>query len=199
MTDTPAPRIVILDRDGVINEESDAYIKSVDEWHPVPGSIDAIAKLSKAGYLIAVATNQSGLARGYFDEITLANIHNLMNATVEAAGGHIDTLSYCPHGPDDNCSCRKPLTGLLDQIEDSLSVSVAGAWFVGDTQKDIDVARAKSCKPVLVRSGKGLKTEARLSEVDRVSVPVFDDLAHAVDHILSHDAQPSLVEGLKQQ
>lgn len=195
MTEPQAPAIVILDRDGVINEDSDAYIKSVDEWHPVSGSIEAIAKLSQSGYLVAVATNQSGLARGYFDEITLANIHNLMNALVEAAGGHIDTLSYCPHGPDEDCNCRKPRTGLLDQIEDSLSVSVAGAWFVGDTQKDIDVARAKSCRPVLVRSGKGLKTEARLSDADRVSVPVFDNLAQAVDHILSHDTQPSSVEG----
>src|SRR5690606_28430898 len=108
-----ANKLVILDRDGVINEDSDAYIRSVDEWQPIPGSIAAIARLSRAGYRIAVATNQSGLARGYFDEFTLANMHALMLHLVEEAGGHIDALCYCPHGPDAGCRCRKPAPGLL--------------------------------------------------------------------------------------
>jgi D-glycero-D-manno-heptose 1,7-bisphosphate phosphatase len=181
-------RLVILDRDGVINEDSDDYIKSPEEWEPVPGSIDAIARLSQAGYLVAVATNQSGLARGYFDEVTLANIHNLMNAMVEEAGGRIDVVCYCPHHPDDACECRKPLPGLLNQIEQALDISVADAWYVGDTLKDIQAARNKSCKPILVRSGKGSATEARLSSKDLAQVPVFDNLAEAASYILALDS-----------
>ena len=188
MVEHPHQRLVILDRDGVINEDSDDYIKSPEEWLPVPGSIDAIARLSQAGYLVAVATNQSGLARGYFDEFTLANIHNLMNALVEEAGGHIDVVCYCPHHPDDACNCRKPLPGLLNQIEQALGVTVTGAWYVGDTLKDIQAARNKACKPILVRSGKGRATEARLTLEDRAGVPVFDNLAEAASCILALDA-----------
>jgi D-glycero-D-manno-heptose 1,7-bisphosphate phosphatase len=188
MVEHPHQRLVILDRDGVINEDSDDYIKSPEEWLPVPGSIDAIARLSQAGYLVAVATNQSGLARGYFDEFTLANIHNLMNALVEEAGGHIDVVCYCPHHPDDACNCRKPLPGLLNQIEQALGVTVTGAWYVGDTLKDIQAARNKACKPILVRSGKGRATEARLTPEDRAGVPVFDNLAEAASCILALDA-----------
>lgn len=184
----PAPvRLVVLDRDGVINEDSDDYIKSPEEWEPVPGSIEAIARLSKAGYLIAVATNQSGLARGYFDETTLANIHNLMNALVEDAGGSIAVVCYCPHHPDEACECRKPLPGLLNQIEAALNLPVAGAWYVGDSLKDVQAARSKSCKPILVRSGKGRATEARLPAEERQRLPVFDTLADAAEYILSLD------------
>jgi D-glycero-D-manno-heptose 1,7-bisphosphate phosphatase len=185
MADSPSPKLVILDRDGVINEDSDDYIKSPEEWQPVPGSIDAMARLSKAGYLVAVATNQSGLGRGYFDEVTLANIHNLMSDVVEEAGGKIDVVCYCPHHPDAACSCRKPLPGLLNQIEESLGVSVEGAWYVGDSYKDIQAARSKGCRPVLVRSGKGAGTEAALSVMDRVDVLVFNNLQAAVDDLLA--------------
>ncbi len=181
-------KLVILDRDGVINEDSDDYIKSPEEWHPVPGSIEAIARLSRAGFLIAVATNQSGLGRGYFDEIALANIHNLMNAMVEDAGGSIAVVCYCPHHPNAACECRKPLPGLLDQIEQTLDVSVQNAWYVGDSLKDIQAARNKLCIPVLVRSGKGRATEAALAPDDRRQLLVFDNLAAAADHILSLDA-----------
>lgn len=187
MVDSAPVRLVILDRDGVINEDSDDYIKSVEEWEPVPGSIEAIARLSKAGYLVAVATNQSGLARGYFDEITLANIHNLMNALVEDAGGSIAAVCYCPHHPDAGCECRKPLPGLLNEIETTLGVPVAGAWYVGDSLKDIQAARNKACQPILVRSGKGRSTEARLSAEERLQLPVFDNLAAAAAYILALD------------
>lgn len=184
----PAPvRLVVLDRDGVINEDSDDYVKSPEEWEPVPGSIEAIARLSKAGYLIAVATNQSGLARGYFDETTLANIHNLMNALVEDAGGTIAVVCYCPHHPDETCECRKPLPGLLNQIEAALNLPVAGAWYVGDSLKDVQAARCKSCRPILVRSGKGRATEAKLPAEERLRLPVFDTLADAAEYILSLD------------
>lgn len=186
MDKLPLEKLVILDRDGVINEDSDDYIKSVDQWHPVTGSIEAIARLSLAGFKIAVATNQSGLARGYFDETTLANIHNLMNALVEEKGGHIDALCYCPHLPSDNCECRKPLPGLLDQIAASLLVELEGAWFIGDSLKDIQAALARNCVPILVRTGKGSITEAALSKEQIQAIRVFDDLAQAADFILLH-------------
>lgn len=188
MIEHNAPKLVILDRDGVVNEDSDAYIKSVDEWFPISGSPQAIARLTEANYLVAIATNQSGLARGYFDEIALANIHNLMHATVEAAGGHIDALCFCPHGPQDVCNCRKPRTGLLDQIGETLGLSVHGAWFVGDSKKDLETARAGNCRPLLVRTGKGRATEQGLTADERVGLPVFDDLAQAVTYMLASDA-----------
>ena len=176
--------LVILDRDGVINHDSDDYIKSVDEWSPIPGSIEAIAQLSQAGYKVIIATNQSGLARGYFDEITLANIHSTMRSLVEHAGGTIDAVFYCPHGPDDNCACRKPLPGMLDQIETEFNTSVENAFFIGDTEKDIDVALAKHCRPILVRTGKGAATEKQLNSEKKARVIFADDLASAVDFIL---------------
>jgi D-glycero-D-manno-heptose 1,7-bisphosphate phosphatase len=190
MAEAAPAKLVILDRDGVINEDSDDYIKAPEEWHPVPGSLAAIARLCQAGFEVAVATNQSGLGRGYFDELTLANIHNLMNAQVEAAGGCIAVLCYCPHHPDAACDCRKPLPGLLNQIEQALGLSVEGAWYVGDSLKDIQAARAKQCKPVLVRSGKGRATEAGLSAEERRDLLVFDDLAGAADYILGADLLP---------
>lgn len=183
-----APKLVILDRDGVINADSDEYIKTVDEWQPLPGSIEAIASLSQAGYRIAVATNQSGLARGYFDEITLANMHSKMRALVEEAGGHIDVVCYCPHGPDEKCHCRKPETGLLEQIAEELSQSVANAWLVGDHEKDMQMATRASCKPLLVRTGKGAVFEGKLSSPLREQVRVFDDLSAATTYILQQDA-----------
>lgn len=188
MVDQSPVKLVILDRDGVINEDSEDYIKSAEEWQPLPGSIEAIARLSQAGYLVAVATNQSGLARGYFDEIALANMHNLMNALVEDAGGSIAVVCYCPHHPDAGCDCRKPLPGLLNQIEEALGNSVAGAWYVGDSYKDVEAALNKACKPILVRSGKGARTEAALSVEDRQQLLVVDDLAAAATCILSMDA-----------
>ena len=185
MFNQQSTRLVILDRDGVINFDSDAYIKSVDEWVPIPGSISAIARLSIAGYQIAVATNQSGLARGYFDAVTLANMHSLMSGLVEEEGGTIGTVVYCPHSPDEGCRCRKPAPGLLEQIAEELQTSVAGAWYVGDSEKDIEVAIAMKCRPILVRSGKGMETEARLRRANRLPDLVFDNLAGAADFILA--------------
>jgi D-glycero-D-manno-heptose 1,7-bisphosphate phosphatase len=182
-------KLVILDRDGVINEDSDDYIKTLDEWIPVAGSIDAIAHLSRAGYRIGVATNQSGLARGYFDEITLANMHALLCELVEEAGGQVDTICYCPHGPDEGCHCRKPAPGLLEQISAELQLPVRGAWYVGDTAKDIELALASGCRPLLVRTGKGKQTEARLEATMRANVTIVDDLVAAAAHILRQDSQ----------
>lgn len=182
-------KLVVLDRDGVINEDSDDYIRSLDEWRPVPGSIEAIAALSRAGYRIAVATNQSGLARGYFDEYALARMHAYMNELVEEAGGSIDVVAWCPHGPAEGCDCRKPRPGLLDQIADTLGIPVSGAWLVGDTVKDIEVARARDCRPILVRSGKGRASEKTLHEAGDTAVPVFDNLRAAAEWILQQDAK----------
>ncbi|CAM3493224.1 D-glycero-beta-D-manno-heptose 1,7-bisphosphate 7-phosphatase [Parendozoicomonas haliclonae] len=151
-------KLVILDRDGVINEDSDDYIKSPDEWHPIPGSIEAIADLTRAGFTIAVATNQSGVGRGYYSLETLAAMHEKMISLVEAAGGSIACIRFCPHVPEDNCDCRKPKPGLVRQIENALSCSARGAWFVGDTDKDMEVAVTCGCHPVLVKTGKGQRT-----------------------------------------
>jgi D-glycero-D-manno-heptose 1,7-bisphosphate phosphatase len=184
MSDQRSTRLVILDRDGVINLDSDSYIKSVDEWIPVPGSIAAIARLSIAGCQIAVATNQSGLARGYFDSVTLANMHSLMCDLVEEQGGTINAVVYCPHGPDEGCRCRKPAPGLLERISEELQISVEGAWYVGDSQKDIELAVAMKCVPILVRSGKGMQTETQMRKAQTLPRLVFDDLAAAADFII---------------
>lgn len=173
--------IIVLDRDGVINLDSDDYVKNPDEWIPVPGSIDAIARLASAGVSVAVATNQSGLGRGYFDEYALAQMHNKMHELVESAGGSIAAVCYCPHTPEQQCACRKPGTGLLEQIEEQLGQPLTGSVFVGDSLKDIQAARAYHMQPVLVRTGKGSVTEQQLTEQSD-SVPVFDSLADVVEN-----------------
>lgn len=175
---TAPEKFIILDRDGVINEDSDAFIKSVDECVPIPGSIEAIAKLSNAGYTVVVATNQSGVARGLLDEYSLAHIHQYLSDLVEQAGGLIAGFFYCPHGPEDGCVCRKPDPGLLDQIAMEYGVSIDGVPLVGDSLRDLVAARSGKCRPVLVKTGKGRRTlEAGLPE-EFADVEVFDDLAH---------------------
>ena len=180
-------KIIVLDRDGVINEDSDEYIKTPEEWLPVPGSMEALATLKERGIHVAVATNQSGLGRQLFDEIALANIHHKMCSMAEDHGGFIDGVFYCPHLPDAGCRCRKPATGLLEQIETELGVELAGSFFIGDSLKDLKAALAFDMRPVLVRTGKGRLTEARLDELNGVSVPVFDSLADFVEHGMSDD------------
>lgn len=177
-------KIIVLDRDGVINRDSDDYIKSPEEFIPISDSIDAIARLSSAGYKVVVATNQSGLARKYFDEEQLSDIHHLLCTMVEKVGGLIDGIFYCPHHPDEGCSCRKPRTGLLEQIENEFACELKGSYFVGDSLKDIEAARAFGCKPILVRTGKGLLTEKGFADKKDMSVPVHDNLSVAVSHIL---------------
>ncbi|TDO97412.1 D-glycero-beta-D-manno-heptose 1,7-bisphosphate 7-phosphatase [Marinomonas balearica] len=149
--------IILLDRDGVINYDSDAYIKSVDEWQPLPGSIKAIAALSKAGFRVFVVTNQSGIARGYYDEAELLAMHQKMMALVEAEGGTIEGIEYCPHGPDDGCSCRKPLPGMIESIESKINADFTQtqAIMVGDSKRDLEAGHARGCHPALVLTGKG--------------------------------------------
>jgi D-glycero-D-manno-heptose 1,7-bisphosphate phosphatase len=181
--------LLILDRDGVINQDSDDYIKTLEEWIPIPGSIEAIARLSGAGYQVCIATNQSGLGRGYFELDVLEEIHQHLADLVERAGGSLAGIFYCSHLPDEGCACRKPRTGLITAIEAELGLSAQGAWFVGDSLKDLQAAQRHGCKPLLVTTGKGQKTLAQLrsAEVDLVSpetVPVYGNLAEATDAIL---------------
>ncbi len=183
-------KLIILDRDGVINEDSDDYIKSLDEWTPIPGSIEAIAALSRAGYTVTVATNQSGIARKYFDEYELAGMHQKMCTLVEEAGGEISGVFFCPHGPEDNCDCRKPRTGLLEQIECEFGMSVENAPFVGDSAKDILAAKLAGCQPVLVRTGKGTSTIAEAGDGELAGVEIFGSLKDYVDALLQSGNAP---------
>lgn len=179
-------KIIVLDRDGVINHDSDNYIKSVEEFIPIDHSISAIVRLCEAGFKVVVATNQSGLARNYFDDERLSEMHHLLCTIVEKAGGVIDGIFYCPHHPNDGCSCRKPGTGLLQQIEKEFACKLQGCYFVGDSLQDIEAARAFGCNPILVRTGKGLITEQLLNESNDFSVPTDDDLSAAVSRILGY-------------
>lgn len=182
-------KLVILDRDGVINHDSADFIKSADEWQPIEGSLEAIAKLSRLGFTIVIATNQSGLARGLFDLDDLEAMHSKLTEMVETRGGTVAAIFYCPHGPDDNCSCRKPKTGLVDAIEVEFDVCAEGAPFVGDSLRDLETALAKGCQPILVRSGKGEQTLAKLAKepvTGLENTPVFDDLAAAAAYIADH-------------
>lgn len=179
-----ARRLLILDRDGVINEDRDDFVKSVEEWIPIPGAIPAIARLSRAGYTIAVATNQSGLARGLFSEDDLMDMHQRLFDAVAAEGGTLDAVFYCPHGPDDGCDCRKPAPGLLFQIEQSLDVPLRGSAFVGDSLRDLEAAVRAGCQPVLVRTGKGGQTAARGVDSLPVGTQVYDSLADYADTLL---------------
>jgi len=182
-------KTIVLDRDGVINQDSDNYIRNVDEWLPIDGSIEAIVALSTAGYTVAIATNQSGLARGYFDEIALANMHQKLCTLVEDAGGKIAGIFYCPHLPSDNCECRKPKPGLLKQIEVELQVTLQNSWFIGDSLSDLSTALNFGCVPVLVRTGKGESTESKILSTADLSkifsdLPVYTNLSAAVASLL---------------
>ena len=177
-------KVIILDRDGVINHDSDDYIKSAEEWQPIEGSLEAITRLNHRGYTVAVASNQSGLARGYFTIEALAAMHKKMDAKLAKMGGRVDAIFYCPHGPDDGCSCRKPRPGLLLEIGQRFNVSLDDVIFIGDSVSDMKAASNARAKAMLVRTGKGLKAEKILQLEDGKPVPVFDDLASAVTSIL---------------
>ena len=151
-------KLIVLDRDGVINHDSDAYIKSPEEWQPLPGSLDAIARLAKAGYRVVVATNQSGVGRGLFDLATLAAIHAKMNEAVAGAGGRLDAIFFCPHAADAHCACRKPAPGMMEEILRRFHGDPAAVSAVGDSLRDLQAAVAVGMRPVLVLTGKGRRT-----------------------------------------
>jgi D-glycero-D-manno-heptose 1,7-bisphosphate phosphatase len=175
-------RLVVLDRDGVINEDSGEFIKSAAQWRPIRGSLEAIAALTRGGYRIVVVTNQSGVGRGLFTEQTLEQIHARMIDAVRDAGGALAGIYYCPHHPDVGCDCRKPKTELLRRVEHDLSCSLAGVPLIGDRFSDLDAAEAVGARALLVRTGSGATTEAALGAR---AVEVFDDLSSAVAAILA--------------
>ena len=178
-------RLVILDRDGVINRDSDEYIKSPDEWVPIPGSLEAIARLCRADYKVVVVTNQSGVARGLFSVDTLNSIHVHMLERVRQKGGQLDAIFFCPHGPDDECLCRKPKPGMFLDLAERLKVNLAAVPAVGDSLRDLQAARAVNALPVLVRTGKGDLALDCLRDSDLANTAVYEDLSTFVDSLLN--------------
>jgi D-glycero-D-manno-heptose 1,7-bisphosphate phosphatase len=176
-------KLVILDRDGVINEDSDQFIKNTTEWKPIPGSLEAIAKLNHAGYHVVVASNQSGIGRGLLDMGALNAINDKMYRVLAQVGGRIDALFYCPHAADSNCDCRKPKPGMFIDIAQRFNVDLAGVPSIGDSLRDLQAAATAGAQPILVLTGKGAKTRAAAGLPD--GTPVFADLAQAVRHIVA--------------
>ena len=183
---TATVKLVILDRDGVINHDSDQYIKSPAEWRPLAGSLEAIAKLNQHGYTVAVATNQAGVARGLFDMKTLNAIHQKLHTSAQAAGAHIDAIFFCPHAAEAYCDCRKPRPGMLKSIGQRFDVDLRGVPMVGDSLRDLQAGFEVGCAPYLVRTGKGERT------MEKGGLPpgtqVFDNLAGVVDRLLHLEA-----------
>ena len=175
-------KLIILDRDGVINFDSDQFIKSPDEWKPIPGSLEAIARLTREGWRVVVATNQSGLARGLFEMATLNAIHAKMHKAVAQAGGRIEAVFYCPHSADMNCECRKPNAGLFKEIAARYGRDLKDVPAIGDSLRDLQAAASVGARPLLVKTGKGSKTLAAGGLPK--DTPVFADLSEAVDHLL---------------
>jgi len=174
-------KLIILDRDGVINHDSDQYIKSPEEWKPIRGSLEAIARLTQWGYRVVVATNQSGVGRGFLDMDTLNAIHDKMTRAVSQAGGRVDAVFYCTHTEADQCTCRKPKPGMLEEIAARYGTSLAGVPVVGDSLRDLQAAVAAGAQPMLVLTGKGTKTAADPGLP--LGTHLFADLAAAVAHL----------------
>jgi D-glycero-D-manno-heptose 1,7-bisphosphate phosphatase len=177
-------KLVILDRDGVINEESSAYVKSPDELHFIPGSIEAIAKLNSLGFKVAIATNQAGIGRGIFKDSDLQAIHEKLLNTLTAAGAHIDHIAYCPHHPNDLCDCRKPKPGMLQQIAKHYHTDLHDVFFVGDSLTDLQAAINAGAKPALVKTGYGEKTQTELNQLN-CTAPIYDNLADFATQLAS--------------
>lgn len=180
-------KLVILDRDGTINEDRDDYVKTADEWVPLPGALEAISRLHQAGWHVVVATNQSGLGRGLFDVATLNAMHLKMNERLAEFGGRVDAVFFCPHAPEDGCDCRKPLPGLFTQIGRRFGVDLRGVPVVGDTLRDLQAGSAVGCAPHLVRTGKAAELDEAGLDALRAKIPdlvVHADLAAFVDDLL---------------
>lgn len=178
-------KLVILDRDGVINRDSANFIKNPNEWIPIPGSLEAIVLLNQSGFRIAIATNQSGIARGLFDMTTLNAINDKMYRALGQMGGRIDAMFYCPHAADDNCNCRKPKTGMIEDIGRRFSLKLSEVYGIGDSLRDLQAFSNAGCKPILVRSGKGEETLAQGNLPKKTLI--FADLAEATQHIIAED------------
>jgi D-glycero-D-manno-heptose 1,7-bisphosphate phosphatase len=178
-------KLVILDRDGTINVDRDDYVKSPEEWVPLPGALEAIARLNHAGVQVAVATNQSGLGRGLFDMAALNAMHARMNKMLADVGGRIDAVFFCPHSPEESCRCRKPASGLLEQIAERFGVNLQGVPVVGDSLRDLQAGTTLGCEPHLVLTGKGEALRGKpLPDTFPAGTQVHDDLAAFVAHWL---------------
>jgi len=183
MGNTTQRRLVVLDRDGVINRESPDFIRTPDEWVPLPGSIEAIADLTRAGFAVVVASNQSGVGRGLFTADTLEEIHARMARAIEAAGGRLAGIFVCPHRPEDACECRKPRPGLMQQIEAHFGLTLRGRPVIGDSRRDLEAAWQVSARAILVRTGNGASTEEGLDA--GAAVEIFPDLAAAAARLIT--------------
>ena len=176
-------KLVILDRDGVINHDSAEFIKNPDEWVPIPGSLEAIARLNQAGYHVVLATNQSGIGRGLLDIATLCAIHDKMHVALAQAGARVDAVFYCPHGIDEGCKCRKPKPGMFEDIAHRFNLDLAGVPSVGDSLRDLQASAAVGAQPILVLTGKGKQTKATGGLPAQTQI--YADLAAAVKSIVS--------------
>ena len=182
-------KLVILDRDGTINEDRDDFVKSPDEWLPLPGALEAIARLNHAGWHTVIATNQSGLARGLFDMSALNAIHARMNRELAEFGGRIDAVFFCPHAATEQCECRKPAPGLMHDIGERYGVELVNVPMVCDTLRDLEAAKAAGCKPHLVRTGRAAVADAATLDQWLEAVPgtvVHDDMAAFAEHLIGH-------------
>ena len=179
--------LIILDRDGTINEDRDDYVKSADDWIPIPGALEAIARLNHAGWHTVIASNQSGLGRGLFDMASLNAMHAKMNSLLAKVGGRIDAVFFCPHTPDEACDCRKPLPGLFRQIGERYGVDLSTVPVVGDSLRDLQAGAAVGCRPHLVRTGKGAVTVAGNVLHQVPGTVVHDDLAAFAEHLIQEE------------
>ena len=185
-------KLVILDRDGVLNQDSTNFIKNPNEWIPIPGSLEAVALLNQSGFRIVVATNQSGISRGLFDMATLNSIHDKMHRELAQVGGRMDAVFYCPHAADDHCDCRKPKTGMIDDIGKRFSVELNEVPAVGDSLRDLQAFADAGCQPILVRTGKGEDTLAAAEKSADKALPantwICTDLGEAAQRIINQYA-----------
>jgi len=182
-------KLVILDRDGVLNQDSANFIKNPNEWIPIPGSLEAVALLNQSGFRIVVATNQSGISRGLFDMATLNSIHDKMHRELAQVGGRMDAVFYCPHAADDHCDCRKPKTGMIEDIGKRFSVELNEVPAVGDSLRDLQAFADAGCQPILVRTGKGEETLAAAEKSADKALPastwICADLNEAAQRIIT--------------
>jgi D-glycero-D-manno-heptose 1,7-bisphosphate phosphatase len=185
MLPTRSAKLIVLDRDGVINYDSEHFIKSPEEWRPVPGSVEAIARLNHASYRVVVATNQSGIGRGLFDMGMLNTIHEKMHKALAHAGARVDAIFFCPHTADSKCECRKPKAGMLVEIGKRFNTELTGVPCIGDSLRDLQAAEAVGAQPMLVLTGKGEKT-LRDGDFPKNTV-IFPDLAFAVSALLAEE------------
>lgn len=179
-------KLIILDRDGVINQDSDTYIKTAEEWKPIPGSIDAIVRLFRSGYKIVIATNQSGIGRGFFGYDALEAMHFKLKSLLISSNVTLSGIFFCPHTPEDECKCRKPASGLLDQIAKEFNTDLTGVHIVGDSLRDLQAGLKHKCSPILVRTGKGVNTEILLKKEQSLILKetrIFNDLACVADYL----------------